>query len=87
MKMRQIPDPDERKAMREILRLRTETPAWSWDDIRQRLNYELKWFRTKKFGEFKKNREWSTPALMRACRAEIVLQHQEALSNQETTNE
>ena len=86
-KNRQTSDPEERKQMREILRLRTETPPWSWDDVRQRLNYELRWLRTKKFGKNHKRREWTTPALMRACKAECVLQNREAFSNREASKE
>jgi DNA invertase Pin-like site-specific DNA recombinase len=77
--LRQIADTDERKAMREILRLRTEDPPWSWDDIRQHLTYELKLFRTKGFGEHQKQRPWTVSSMMRACKSEVVLQYREAL--------
>jgi DNA invertase Pin-like site-specific DNA recombinase len=87
MKRRQQSDPEERRQMSEILRLRTEDPPWSWDEIRQEFNYVRKWYRTKKWGKNSKVREWSTPALMRACKAEIVLQHREALSNREDNSE
>jgi DNA invertase Pin-like site-specific DNA recombinase len=88
MKRRQRPDPEERKQMREILRLRTEDPPWSWDEIRQEFNYVRKWSRTKKWGKnSKKGREWTMPALMRACKAEIVLQHREAFSKREGNSE
>jgi len=78
---RAIPDPEERKQMREILRLRTETPPYSWDEIRVELNYTRKWHRTKKWGAIKKNREWSLSAIQRACKAELILQYREALSH------
>ena len=87
MKRRQQPDLEERKQMKEILRLRTEDPPWSWDEIRQEFNYVRKWYRTKKWGKNTKGREWTMPALMRACKAEIVLQHREAFSNREVNSE
>ena len=77
---RAIPDPVERKQMGEIVRLRSEDPPYSWDEIRIRLNYELKWFRTKKWGERTKNREWSIPAIQRAYKAELFLRLREAHS-------
>ena len=80
IKLRQIQDPEERRQMREILRLRTETPPWAWDDIRQHFCAQ-RWYRTKKWGMFKKNREWSITSLVRACKAELVLQFREAMTN------
>jgi putative DNA-invertase from lambdoid prophage Rac len=80
VRRRAVPDKEERKQMSEILRLRTEDPPYSWDEIRIRLNYELKWYRTKKWGEFTKNREWSIPAIQRACKAERLLRDREAQS-------
>ena len=87
IKRRQKPDLEERKQMREILRLRTEDPPWSWDEIRQEFNYVRKWYRTKKWGKNTKGREWTMPALMRSCKAEIVLQHRETFSQQESNSE
>lgn len=77
---RAIPDPIERKQMREIARMRTDDPPWSWEQIRQEFAYVRKWYRTKKVGETK-NREWSVPSIQRACRAELILQYREATSH------
>jgi putative DNA-invertase from lambdoid prophage Rac len=79
MKHRAVPDIEERKQMRHVLNRRNENPPWSWDEIREEMNYKLKWFRTKKHGP-DKNREWSVPALLRAAKAELVLQKREASS-------
>jgi putative DNA-invertase from lambdoid prophage Rac len=75
---RQVKDVEERKQMAEIVRLRAEDPPWSWDEIRREFNYELKWYRTKKWKQKDKNREWSIVALQRAYRAERILQYVEA---------
>ncbi len=87
VKRRQQADPEERRQMKEILRLRSEDPPWSWDAIRQFFCYEKRWYRTKKWGKNNKGREWTKPALLRACNAEIVLQQREALSDQEGNSE
>jgi DNA invertase Pin-like site-specific DNA recombinase len=75
-----VKDVEERKQMREMLRMRTEDPPYSWHQIREHLAYELKWYRTKNFkGE--KNRHWSLPAMIRACKWEAILQYREATQN------
>lgn len=73
---RQVRDDEERRQMKEIVKLRAEDPQWSWDEIREHLNYTLKWYRVPKWKAVK-NREWSIGAIFRACRAELVLQYRE----------
>ena len=50
------------------------------------MNYTLKWLRTKDFGPNNRNkgtREWSVPSLLRAARAELILQYQEVIPRRE----
>jgi DNA invertase Pin-like site-specific DNA recombinase len=64
-------DPEERAVMKLILGWRREAPPRSWDEIRKKLNYELK-LRTRT------GSEWSTARIRRACKAEFILQALEA---------
>jgi DNA invertase Pin-like site-specific DNA recombinase len=66
----EVPDPEERRVMRMILAWRTEDPPWSWDQIREKLNYGLK-LRTRD------GREWSIERIRRAAKAEAILQLRE----------
>jgi DNA invertase Pin-like site-specific DNA recombinase len=67
----QVADPDERAVMNLIVGWRQQDPPWSYDQIRQKLNYELK-LRTRT------GREWSEARIRRACVAAAVLQQKEA---------
>ena len=82
MKRRQSPDPEERKQMREILRLRTEDPRWSWDEIRQEFNYSSQMVSHQEMGE-EHQRQGSGPRLLLCgpAKQRSFLQHREAMSN------
>jgi DNA invertase Pin-like site-specific DNA recombinase len=69
--LQQENDPEERAVMKLILGWRREAPPCSWDEIRKKLNYELK-LRTRT------GVEWSTARIRRACKAEFILQALEA---------
>ena len=63
----EVPDPEERRVMKMMLAWRTQDPPWSFDQIREKLNYELK-LRTRD------GREWSIGRIRRAIKAEARLQ-------------
>ena len=71
MKRRAVPDPEERKQMRHIVRMRTDDPPYSWDEIRLELNYKLKWVRTEDVGDQTRSKESgrSRPFSVRAKRS------------------
>ncbi len=69
----QIPDPEERAIMKRIVAWRAQDPPLSWDQCRQKLTYEMK-VRTRK------GREWTADRIMRAWRAELILQIKEQKS-------
>ncbi len=66
----EIPDPEERKIMKMILAWRVEDPPWAWDQIRQKLNYEMR-IRRRSGGE------WENNMIRQAAEAETVLQFKE----------
>ena len=69
----EVENPKEREVMRMILAWRTEKPPWSWDQIREKINYELK-IRTTD------GREWDVNRIKRAAKAEAILQFKEVTS-------
>lgn len=71
--LHEVPDPYERKIMRLILAWRTEEHPWAWDQIREKLNYDLKLRTTD-------GREWSRSRIIRAAKAEAILQYKEVTS-------
>lgn len=66
----EVPDPEERRVMKMILAWRVSDPPWSWDQIREKLNYELKL-------KTREGREWSIGRIKRAAHAENLLQFKE----------
>ena len=67
----QVPDPEERAVMKQIVAWRAQDPPLSWDRIRQTLTYELK-VRTRR------GKEWTRQRCYAAWRAELVLQIRES---------
>lgn len=65
-----VRDDEEREVMRSIVQWRTGSPAWSWDAIREHLNYTLKL-------KTKDGKEWDCNRIKRACLAELKLQYKE----------
>src|SRR5262249_15959416 len=74
--LKQVPDQDERAVMKMILAWRSQQPPWSWHQIYEKLNYDLK-LRTAD------GREWDESRIRRACRAEAILQSTEARAGQD----
>src|SRR5262249_41194301 len=74
--LKQVPDPHERAIMRMILDWRSQDPPWSWQQIHEKINYELKLRTTD-------GREWDESRIRRACRAEANLQFQEVRHGQD----
>jgi DNA invertase Pin-like site-specific DNA recombinase len=70
-RLHQVEDESERSIMKLILRWRQQDPPWSWDQIRQELNYELRL-------PTRTGAEWSVARIRRACEAEAALQEREA---------
>lgn len=69
MKVR-VSDPDERAVMRKIVQWRIQENPYTWDEIREHLNYNLKL-------KTKDGKEWDLNRIRRACKAELMLQLRE----------
>jgi DNA invertase Pin-like site-specific DNA recombinase len=70
-RLRAVPDEDERRVMQMILAWREERPPLSYDEIRQKLDYEMK-------APTRCGRGWSTSRVRRMCEAAEALRRQEA---------
>jgi DNA invertase Pin-like site-specific DNA recombinase len=73
--LKQVPDTHEREIMKLILSWRSQDPPWSWHQIYEKINYELKLRTTD-------GREWDMSRIRRACLAEAILQFQETRDGQ-----
>jgi DNA invertase Pin-like site-specific DNA recombinase len=70
-RLRQVPDEAERRVMGMIAAWREQEPSWSYDQIRQKLEYEHK-------VPTRSGREWTTSRVRQMYEAEVALRRREA---------